>query len=97
MVTGSTIIVIVAILPGKSNNIKLFVAVIEWAEELLPDFRTCLLDLSVFDPELITDSRLKMFLLSLKYSRDPDILRKSSRKSYGYQKKFRIAVVVMIT
>jgi hypothetical protein len=58
-----------------ANSRKTLFAIIEEIEPFLPDFRTLMLDLSKFDPEEIADSKLKMMLLALKYSRKPDILR----------------------
>ena len=57
------------------NSIKPLFAIIEEIEEFVPDFRKCILDLSLFELENIEDSKLKMLLLALKYSRRPDVLR----------------------
>lgn len=58
-----------------ANSIKPLIAIIKEAEDFVPDFRTIVLDLSILDPDRIADSRLKMFLLAIKYSRTSDVLR----------------------
>lgn len=57
-----------------ANSIKSLFAIIEEIEGFVPDFRKCILDISVFELEIIEDSGLKMLLMALKYSRRPDIL-----------------------
>jgi len=57
------------------NSVKEMVAIIEEAEEVVPDYRFYKLDLCFFDLEKIEDGKLKIFLLALKYSRNPDLWR----------------------
>ncbi|NLL13535.1 MAG: hypothetical protein GX267_09035 [Fibrobacter sp.] len=57
------------------NSVKEMVAIIEEGKEVVPDFHFYKLDLCFFDPEKIEDGKLKIFLLALKYSRNPDLWR----------------------
>ena len=57
-----------------ANSIKPLIAIIEETQDCVPDFRAYLFDLSAFDLGQIADSRLKMFLLALKYGKTVDIL-----------------------
>lgn len=46
---------------------KKAIAIIEVVEETVTDFRFIMMDLWLFKPEQIEDSRLKVLLLALKY------------------------------
>ena len=64
------------------NSIKSNIAIINGAEEVIPDFRLFMLDLWFFEPEQIEESlptvalqrtgKVKMLLLALKYSRSSE-------------------------
>jgi predicted transposase/invertase (TIGR01784 family) len=59
-----------------SNSIKPLFAIIEGAEEYIPDFRSEVIDLSRLNDEMLGDQiELKAFLIALKYSRSPDIFK----------------------
>ncbi|NLE01360.1 MAG: hypothetical protein GX640_15955 [Fibrobacter sp.] len=55
------------------NSIKPLIAIIEETQDCVPDFKAFLLDLSAFDLEIIADSMLKMFLLTLKYGKNANL------------------------
>lgn len=68
-----------------ANSVKKLFEIFKEIKRYIDDFRKCILDLSVFNPELIKDSptvpgycggrdKLKMLLLALKHSRSPDVL-----------------------
>lgn len=69
-----------------ANSVKKLFEIFKEIKRYVEDFRKCILDLSVFNPELIKDSppsaadycgghgKLIMMLLALKYSRSPDVL-----------------------
>ena len=68
-----------------ANSVKKLFEIFKEIKRYVEDFRKCILDLSVFNPELIKDSptvagycggrdKLKMLLLALKHSRSPDVL-----------------------
>jgi hypothetical protein len=59
-----------------SNSMKPLFAIIEGAEEYVPDFRSEIIDLSGLSVEELSDNvQLKVFLMALKYSRSPEILK----------------------
>jgi predicted transposase/invertase (TIGR01784 family) len=67
---------------NMDNSMKDNIAILEGTDHVIPDFHFFMLDLSLLKPEQIDDSspsdagtgKLKMLLLSLKYSRSPEIL-----------------------
>lgn len=67
---------------NMDNSIKYNIAILEGTDHVIPDFHFFMLDLSLLKPEQIDDGspsdagtgKLKMLLLSLKYSRSPEIL-----------------------
>lgn len=93
--------------PCKFNNsMKKAIAIIKEVEETVPDFRFIMMDLWLFKPEQMEDSRLKVLLLALKYSRSPEVLsvlpqiirisEKVQSKEYDYLKVVLIYLASVI-
>lgn len=91
------------------NSIKANIAIIEGIEKVIPDFSFFMLDLWFLEPGQFGDSKLKVLLLALKYSRSPDALsalpqiirisekvQKTQNSDYDYLKVVLLYLVSVI-